>query len=295
MITTRQLRYFDALVRYGHFSRAADAVGISQPALSTQIRELELLLGGTLIERGAGEHRLTPLGEDVARRSASILASLRDLEDVGHGRGEPLSGPLRLGIIPSIAPYLLPRLLPILGERFPLLRLTLREAITASLVNELKAGSLDAIIVSVPLDDSTLVDRAALEDRFLLAVPATSPLAGRSEATADLIDADELLLLADGHCLRDQALSVCRRIEPGRLRGFGATSLATILQLVAAGQGITLLPELAADDMVRSDPRLRLLPFASPQPGRTIGVSWRRGSPRQRDFEALAEAVSGVA
>ncbi|MGD9739487.1 MAG: hydrogen peroxide-inducible genes activator [Bauldia sp.] len=291
MITTRQLRYFDALVRHGHFGRAADAVGVSQPALSTQIRELEAFLGGPLLERGSVDHRLTPLGTEVAERTASILAALRDLEEVGRGRAGMLSGPLRLGVIPSIAPYLLPRLLPLLQERHPALRLTLREAVTAVLVEELKSGALDAIVVSVPLGDPALAERAAAEDRFLLAVPSASPLARLERATADLVDADELLLLADGHCLRDQALAVCRRIDPNRLRGFGATSLTTILQLVAAGQGITLLPEVAADEGVRADPRLKLLPFRDPQPGRVIGLAWRKGSPRQRDFAALTERI----
>lgn len=294
MITTRQLRYFDALVRHAHFGKAAEAVGVSQPALSTQIRELEQLLGGPLVERGTSDNRLTPLGVEVARRSATILAALRDLEDVGHRSGEVLSGPLRLGVIPSIAPYLLPRLLPDLAARHPRLQLTLQEAITAELVEELKAGGLDTVIVSTPLGDPALAETDAAEDRFLLAVPVTSPLAREDQADPGLISADELLLLSDGHCLRDQALSVCRTIDPGRLRGFGATSLTTILQLVAAGQGITLLPELAADEGVRADPRLRLLPFARPQPGRTIGLAWRRGSPRQRDFEALAERVAAA-
>ncbi|MGV8839729.1 MAG: hydrogen peroxide-inducible genes activator [Bauldia sp.] len=295
MITTRQLRYFDALVRLGHFGRAADAVGVSQPALSNQIRELETLLGGPLIERGAAEHRLTRLGAEVASRTTAILASLRDLEDLGRARGAVLAGPLVLGVIPSVAPYLLPKLLPELAETYPDLRLVLREAVTAAIVEELKAGALDAIVASVPLGDPALAEAVAFSDRFLLAVPSGSPAARANQATVDMIDAGELLLLADGHCLRDQALAVCGAIDPARLRGFGATSLATIVQLVAAGQGMTLLPELAADAVTHSDPRLRLLAFAAPEPGRTIGVAWRKGSTRERDFVALAASIGKVA
>ncbi|MCC6735687.1 MAG: hydrogen peroxide-inducible genes activator [Bauldia sp.] len=295
MITTRQLRYFDALVRLGHFGRAADAVGVSQPALSNQIRELETLLGGPLLERGAAEHRLTRLGSEVAARTTAILASLRDLEELGRARGAVLSGPLALGIIPSVAPYLLPRLLPELAETYPDLRLVLREAVTASIVEELKAGTLDAIVASVPLGDPALSEAVAFSDRFLLAVPSASPAARANQATVEMIDADQLLLLADGHCLRDQALAVCGTIDPARLRGFGATSLATILQLVAAGQGMTLLPELAADAVAHNDARLRLLAFAAPEPGRTVGVAWRKGSTRERDFVALAASIGKVA
>jgi LysR family transcriptional regulator, hydrogen peroxide-inducible genes activator len=295
MITTRQLRYFEALARYGHFGKAAEAVGISQPALSIQIRDLEALLGGQLVERGPTEQRLTALGEEVAGRAAVILAGLRDLEDLAHSRGEPLSGPLGLGVIPSVAPFLLPRLLPALADRHPHLRLTLREAVTAALVTELREGMVDAIVVSLPTDEPALAEAVVLEDRFFLAVPANSPLAGRDEISPEEVDAGDLLLLADGHCLRDQALSVCGVIDQRRLRGFGATSLTTLLQLVAAGQGVTLLPELAADFMVRSDDRIRLIRFREPQPGRRIGIAWRKGSPRTRDFTALVGVVSSIA
>lgn len=295
MITTRQLRYFDALVRTGHFGRAADEVGISQPALSVQIRELEGLLGGALIERGGAGHRLTALGIEVAARAAPILASLRNLEDLAFVRGEALTGPLSLGIIPTIAPYLLPRLLPIVSERHPKLRLTLHESMTATIVEELKAGLLDAVVASLPLHEPELDEAPAFVDRFVLAVSASSPVAGRSRVSPHEVEAGELLLLEDGHCLREQALAVCGAIDPRRLRTFGATSLATILQLVAAGQGTTLIPELAIDTGLRADPRLTLVPFTRPEPGRTIGVAWRRGSPREADFRALAAAITATA
>ncbi len=291
MVTLRQLRYLDALAANGHFGRAAAAMGISQPAMSMQIRELEDELGAPLVERTAAGARLTPLGKDVAARSTGILAAVRDLDELARVHGEVMSGPLRLGVIPSIAPFLLPGLLAAAAERFPKTQITVRESITAVLVDELVAGSLDAIVASLPLGDERLEEAAAFTDRFLLAAPSDSAHAKRTPAISRLIDADELLLLEDGHCLRDQALSVCRTIDPRRLRSFGATSLATIFHLVAAGHGITLVPELAIDIGILSDPRLTLVRFAKPEPHRIVGVAWRRRSPRERDFAALAELL----
>ncbi len=291
MISFKQLRYFDFLASSGHFGKAADRAGVTQPALSMQVRALEKTLGGPLIERAASGARLTELGEEVAAQTAKILAGVRDLEELAFAHGETLSGTLRLGIIPSVAPFLLPALLDIAGARYPELRLSIRETVTATLVDELVAGELDAIVASLPLDHDDLAEAAAIEDRFLLAAPVGSPHAARSPALADLIEADELLLLEDGHCLRDQALAVCHAIDPARLRSFGATSFPTLLQLVAAGHGLTLLPEMAVNAGIVNDPRLRVNRFAAPEPHRTIGLAWRRSSPRQRDFVALAEIV----
>jgi len=291
MISFKQLRYLDLLAATGHFGKAADRAGVTQPALSMQIRALEKELGGALIERGSGGARLTELGEDVASRATTILAGIRDIEELALARGELLTGPLRLGIIPSVAPFLLPSLLELTAGRHAGLRLSVRETITETLVEELAAGDLDAIIASLPLDNDEFEEAPAFEDRFLLAAPAGSPHAARSPALAELIEADELLLLEDGHCLRDQALSVCHAIDPGRLRSFGATSFSTLLQLVAAGHGVTLLPELAVNAGIAVDPRLHVNRFAKPEPSRTIGLAWRKSSPRARDFRALAAIV----
>ncbi|MEJ0097945.1 MAG: hydrogen peroxide-inducible genes activator [Bauldia sp.] len=291
MISLRQLRYFHALAASRHFGRAAEAAGITQPALSMQLRDLEATLGGPLVERRPAGASLTDLGREVEARTAQILAAVRDLEEIARLHAAPLSGSMRLGIIPSVAPFLLPRLLHRAAENHPRLTLIVRETVTAQLVRELGDGGLDAIVVSLPLDGGDFDEAPAFEDAFLLAAPAGSPHAERSPALAELIEADELLLLEDGHCLRDQALAVCRRINPRRLRSFGATSLATVLQLVAAGQGITLVPQLAVDAGILADPRLRLVRFAEPEPSRTIGLAWRRNSPRAADFRALAELV----
>lgn len=291
MISLKQLRYFDLLAASGHFGRAAERAGITQPALSMQIVGLERALGAPLIERAASGSRLTDLGAEVAERGARILAAVRDLESLAQARGEVLSGELRLGIIPSVAPFLLPRLLDVGAARYPELRLLVRETITAALVEELVGGELDAIVASVPLHHDELDEEAALEDAFLLAAPAGSPHAAQSPALTELISADELLLLEDGHCIRDQALAVCHAIDPRRLRSFGATSFSTLLQLVAAGHGVTLLPELAVNAGIVADARLAVIRFAEPEPSRTIGVAWRRSSPRERDFRALAALV----
>jgi LysR family transcriptional regulator, hydrogen peroxide-inducible genes activator len=292
MLTLRQLRYFSALAATGHFGRAAELAGISQPALSMQLKEMEAELRGPLVERTSSGATLTELGRQVAERSGRILSAMRDLEELPRASGAVLAGPLRLGIIPSVAPYLLPGLLDATRRSYPELQLLVRETVTATLTSELTDGGLDAIVASLPLGVDDLAEAPAFKDRFLLAAPATSPHSKRSPALAELIDADELLLLEDGHCLRDQALAVCRAIDPRRLRSFGATSLATVLQLVAAGQGITLAPELALAAGAVSDERLRVVNFAEPQPFRTIGVAWRRSSPRERDYRALAELMS---
>ena len=292
MITLRQLRYLDALAANGHFGRAAAAMGVTQPALSMQVRELEEELGSPLVERTAAGAALTAFGRDVVARGSRILASVRELDELARVHGEVLSGPVRLGVIPSIAPFLLPSLLAAAAERYRAAQIAIRESTTAVLVDELVAGGLDAIVVSVPLGDDRLEEAAAFEDPFLLAAPTGSPHARRSPALPRLIEADELLLLEDGHCLRDQALTVCRTIDPRRLRSFGATSLATIFHLVAAGQGITLVPEIAVDTGILADPRLSIVRFAEPQPHRTVGVAWRRRSPRERDFRALAELLA---
>jgi LysR family hydrogen peroxide-inducible transcriptional activator len=295
MITLRQLRYFRTLATVGHFGRAAEAVGISQPALSMQLREMEADLGGQLMERTATGAELTTLGSEVARRAVDILAAVHDLEAVAHSRRGVLSGPISLGVIPSVAPYLLPRLLERVAEAHPQLNLRVRETTTATLMNELAAGDLDAIVASLPLDNERLTEQPAFRDQFLLAVPEGSPHAQRKPAIAELIATEELLLLEDGHCLRDQALSVCRTVDPRRLRQLGATSLATIMQLVAAGQGVTLLPRIAVDAGAVADGRLKLIPFAQPAPYRTIGVAWRKRSPRERDFRALSAVVAAAA
>lgn len=288
MITLRQLRYLDALARHRHFGRAAEACAISQPALSMQIRELERDLGIDLVERRPGEVSLTDTGKDVVRRAEAILTAVGDLQDHARHRGRVLCGPLRLGVIPSLAPYLLPRILPPLQARYPELRLELRETQTRFLIDELVRGSLDAMIAALPLSHPELATEALFDDAFLLAVPAGEKLPKRGKIAPQDIDARRLILLEEGHCLRDQALSICAVTGQDPLKELGATSLATVLQMVANGYGVTLLPEIAVDTEAR-DERVRVVEFAEPKPRRTIGIAWRRTSPRAPDFRALAD------
>lgn len=290
MPTFKQLRYFDALARHLHFGQAAEDVAISQPALSMQIKELEADLGVQLVERTAHSIRLTREGSEVARRTASILSEIRDLEDYGRHAARVLGGPLRLGIIPSIAPYLLPRILPGLMQDYPDLDLRVRETMTDTLVRELRHGELDVILIALPVDDKEFECESLFADRFLLAVHAEPGVDERIRVDAESIEAGNLLLLEEGHCLRDQALNYCRGLKPSGESTFGATSLSTVMQMVAAGYGVTLLPELCASVEVR-DERVALLRFKDPQPERTVGLVWRKSSPRKHDFAALGESI----
>ncbi|MFG1380318.1 hydrogen peroxide-inducible genes activator [Xanthobacter versatilis] len=291
MLSIRQLRYFDALARHRHFGRAAEDCAVTQPALSMQIREMEEMLGVRLLERGRGGVRLTPVGEEAAGRARGVLAALADMERTIRDSGRLLEGRLRLGVIASIAPYLLPRLLPEMARSHPGLEIALRESQTEHLVADLVQGDLDLVILSLPVEHPALEAMALFEDRFVLAVPEASTDFPGPQASPDSILAADLLLLEDGHCLRDQALNVCRKVDARQLRRFGASSLATLAQLVANGQGITLLPDL----FVRAEggrlAGVRLLPFPDPVPARTIGLVWRRTLPSRKDVAAVADMV----
>jgi LysR family hydrogen peroxide-inducible transcriptional activator len=288
MITLRQLRYLAALARNRHFGKAAEECAVTQPALSMQIRELERELGVDLIERRPGEIAVTETGIEVARRADHILAATRDLVDFARHR-DVLSGPLKLGIIPTLAPYLLPRVLPLLQARYAALRLDVRETQTDTLVEELAAGALDCLLLAMPVEGADVETIVLFDDRFLLAAPAAEPLPKRRVTVAD-VDQRRLILLEEGHCLRDQALAFCASKTRDAPAGLGATSLATVMQMVANGYGVTLVPEIAADVEVR-DARVKLTRFAAPEPGRVIGLAFRRTSPRRKDFDALGAVV----
>ena len=291
MITLKQMRYLSALAEHRHFGRAAAACSITQPALSMQIRELEKELAAQLVERRPGEVVLTDIGHEVAARSGQLLASARDLVDFArHGRAV-LSGELSLGVIPTLAPYVLPRVLPKLQERYPQLQVELRETQTGVLVDELSRGHLDVIMLALPVTEPDLETMRLFDDPFLLAVPADDARSKTARITSRDIDQDRLILLEEGHCLRDQALAFCANSRRGGSMGLGATSLATVMQMVANGYGVTLVPQVAVDVEVRDD-RVKLLRFASPQPDRTIGLAWRRTSPRKSDFIALGQIVA---
>ena len=289
MVTLRQLRYLTSLARHRHFGRAAEDCAVSQPALSMQVRELEREIDAELVERRVGEIVFTDIGIDVAQRAHHILAATRDLVDFARHR-DLLSGHLRVGVIPTLAPYVLPRVLPRLQAAHPALRLEVRETQTKLLLEELGRGELDCVMLALPADGADVETLPLFDDRFLLAVPAGEKLPARGRIGVAEVDQSRLILLEEGHCLRDQALAFCATSRRDQRAGLGATSLATVMQMVANGYGVTLLPEVAVDAELH-DARVELLRFAEPQPARTIGLVWRRTSPRRQDFEALGKIV----
>lgn len=290
-VTIKQLRYFDALARELHFGRAADACAVTQPALSMQIHELEQNLGLILVERTRSGVQLTGKGIEIAARCARILGDVRDLVAYAQHANRVLAGTLRLGVIPSVAPYMLPPLLPLLREAYPDLELHVRETQTQVLTDELLEGKLDVLLLALPLKHTDLTNRKLFEDKFLLAVPKDRKLSGRVRATKELIEHERLLLLEEGHCLRDQALTYCSLQQVDAVNTFGASSLATIVEMVSAGYGITLLPEMAVGIEERGRD-ITLVRFVDPEPSRTIGLVWRSTSPRTQDFEELGRLVT---
>ena len=289
MITLRQLRYLTSLARHRHFGRAAQDCAVSQPALSMQIRELEREIGAELIERRPGHFGLTEIGEEVTRRAEHILTGSRDLVDFARHR-DVLSGRLVLGIIPTLAPFILPRVLPLLQKQYPALRLEVRETLTQALLDELAGGEIDCVMLALPAVAADVEVLPLFTDAFLLAVPAGDPLPLLARVDISDVNQRRLILLEEGHCLRDQALAFCATKRRDAAAGLGATSLATVMQMVANGYGVTLVPEVAIDTELR-DARVKLLRFSEPEPGRSIGLAWRRTSPRGKDFAALGAVV----
>ena len=285
-ITLKHLRYFEALARHRHFGRAAGAVSISQPALSLQMKELEDILGAPLLERGPRQIRLTELGEDFTLRARDILRSVDELAALARASSWPLSGRLRIGIIPTIAPYLLPQLLRQLGKRFPDLALHPREAVTAKLVRDLAEGRLDVALVALPVSEPWLTEHPLFDESFLL----VRPLSHSAVPVPRLEDLAQmpLLLLEEGHCFRDQALAACKlpRTPAGEI--MEGSSLSTLVQMVAAGLGVTLIPEMAARVEGRAAPVV-VQRLADPQPTRRIGLVWRQSNPLADSYRALAE------
>jgi len=287
-ITFRQLHYFDALAAHSHFGRAAAACAISQPALSMQIKELEEALGAVLFERGARQVRLTKFGEEAALRVRSILRSVDELGDVARASRDRLAGRLRIGMIPTIAPYLLPTVIGNLARMHPELDVHVREALTSKLIQELAEGRLDTAMVALPVSEPSLTEVALFAEKFLLVRPgedAGTPVPSR-EALRDM----RLLLLEEGHCFRDQALAFCHMRPSSPRETLNANSLSTLVQMVGAGMGITLIPEMAVAVETRSA-AVSGASFKDPQPSRTIGMIWRKTSPLAGQLLQLSKAV----
>jgi LysR family hydrogen peroxide-inducible transcriptional activator len=289
--TLRQLAYLVELSEHLNFRVAAEAQFVTQSTLSAGIKELETQLGVQLVERDQRHVRLTAVGEEVAARARDLLSAASDLAETARAAARPLSGLLRLGAIPTIAPFLLPRVLPALGRTHKALRLQLREDLTERLLERLHAGSLDVALIALPFDTGDLYVREIFKDEFRFVARKDAPAAREKEVAIRKIDTGELLLLEEGHCLRDHAIAACgprRRTWEPRVE---ATSLNTLIQMVEGGWGVTLLPEIALAAGILKGTRLVARPFAPPAPSRTLALVARRTSARRRDADLLADFV----
>ena len=287
----RQLAYLVAVVESCHFGRAAQACNVSQSTLSAGIRELEDVLGAPLLERDRRHVVPTPLGRDTAERARALLRDAEDLVDAAQAAQDVMAGPLRLGVIPTIGPYLLPRALPRLRKDFPELKLFLREEQTAPLLARLRAGELDVVLLALPYALGELESMDLGEDRFSVVYPPRPHRADRP-VRPDEIEFENLLLLEDGHCLRDQALVACHLEGARRNQAFQGTSLHTLVQMVANGLGITLLPQMALDAGILRGLGLQVRPLAGEPAARRIGLVWRRTSARKQTFRRLGRELS---
>ncbi len=284
----RDLKYLVALAEHKHFGRAAAACFISQPTLSTQIKKLEDELGVSLVERAPRHVMLTPAGRDAAERARRIIADVEEMREAARRSQNPEAGTVRLGIFPTLGPYLLPHVVSRVRERFQQLELLLIEEKTEVILRQLRDGKLDAGILALPLQDDQLHIEFLFEEPFMLAVPQAHALASSKPLTMRDLANESLLLLEDGHCLRDQALDVCHLAGAGEKTGFRATSLETLRQMVAANVGITLLPVLAVKPPVAASQDIRLLSFRAPAPSRRIAMVWRRSSAMSEFLSKLA-------
>ncbi len=286
--TLKQLRYLDALARHGHFGRAAEACAVSQPALSMQIKEMEDGFGLALFERGARAARLTGFGETVLDRAQDILRAVGELEDLARAARDGLVGRLRLGIIPTIAPYLLPRIIGALSLKYPEIDLHIRETLTPRLLDDLASGRLDTAILALPVSEPTLTEVPLHDEEFVLVRPEAD--AGKPVPDAAALAKMRLLLLEEGHCFRDQALSFCNIRSSLPREGLDGSSLSTLVQMVGAGIGVTLIPDMAVDVETRSA-RVCISRFTQSTPTRTIGMVWRARSPLSGQLTEMANVV----
>ncbi len=295
--TLRQLQYLKLLSEHGSFSRAAESAHVTQPTLSAGIQELEKILGAAVVDRARSGVILTAAGLEAVRRAQDILARTEDLVQAARGAGLPLAGRFKLGVIPTVAPYLLPRALPVLRDRFPKLRLFLREDLTQRLIASLKAGALDAALIALPYDMSGLDWAHVEDDELLAAAPANHPMTASVRVDPDSLSGDDLILLEDGHCLRDHALAACG-LEPPKSFGdeesFAATSLPTLVQMIGSGLGVSFLPSMAVQAGLTDNAAVTVRPLTTAQSSREIVVAWRTGSSRAAEGRLLAETLQAV-
>lgn len=291
--TLRQLQFFMALVRRQSFSKAAEDCLVSQSTLSSAIKEMEALMDQQLVDRSTRAFALTPAGEEVAARAPALLAGAEDLVRAASGRN-PLEGPFTLGVIPTIAPFMLPRAAKALKKNYPKLQLYLREDLTATLAERLAAGLIDAAVLAFPYDLPGVDMIEIGDDPFWFACAADHPLANKKSLRREDINDCELLLLEDGHCLREHAIDACELRDRDASASFGGTSLYTLAEMTKSGLGATLLPEMAVQAGLAKGAGLKVIPFSKPAPSRKIGVAWRRGSGRREEATALAETIKAA-
>lgn len=303
-MTLTEMRYITALDKTRHFGRAADACHVSQPTLSVAIKKVEQQIGAPLFERGASEIRTTPLGELIVTQIKRVLDETLRLDEIATQSRDPLKGPLRVGVIYTIAPYLLPALIPVLHKLAPDMPLFLREDFTANLIPMLKEGELDILVLALPVDVPGIVAQRVYEEPFRVVVPAAHEWADRKSVRNDELDGQQLLLLGSGNCFRDQVLEACPRLQraEGLSGSIEGSSLETIRHMVASGAGIAVMPSSAADPLVDREPMVKVLPFAeasgqvarpgeSAGVGRTVGLAWRTTFPRPKAVDAVRQAI----
>jgi LysR family hydrogen peroxide-inducible transcriptional activator len=293
-MTLTELRYIVAVARERHFGRAAETCFVSQPTLSVAVKKLEEELGVTLFERGPGEVSVTPSGQKIIEQAQRVLEEASRIREIAAAGRDPLAGPLRLGAIYTIGPYLLPKLIPILRRTAPAMQLLIQENFTHRLADELKNGEVDVILVALPFEEPGVLTRAVYDEPFLVAVPKGHPWEGRKRVTSEELTSESLLLLGEGHCFRDQVLEICHTVRARERSPLARTleggSLETIRQMVAGGVGVTVLPATSTGAGGAGD-LIRILPFARPVPTRRVAIAWRRSFPRPEAIEVLRKSI----
>jgi len=290
-MTLTELRYIVALARERHFGRAAEKCHVAQPTLSVAVKKLEDELGVILFERGQSEVSVTPAGEPIVRQAERVLAEAARVKELADTAGDPLVGPLRLGAIHTIGPYLLPKLVPLIKQRAPKMPLMIEEGFTARLLESLKGGELDVAVLALPVQEPGLVAQPVYDEAFRVLVPAAHPWAMQKAINADCLLDEQLLMLGRGNCFRDQVLDLCSRAGDGGPQVLEGSSLETIRLMVASGVGITVMPASAVDTLAKDDPLLRVLPFVEPTPTRRIGLVWRASFPRHRAIDLVRQVL----
>jgi LysR family hydrogen peroxide-inducible transcriptional activator len=294
-VTLTELRYIVAVARERHFGRAAETCFVSQPTLSVAVKKLEEELGVTLFERGPGEVSVTPAGRKIVEQAQRVLEEASRIREIAAAGKDPLAGPLRLGAIYTIGPYLLPKLIPILRRTAPAMQLLIQENFTHRLAEELRSGEVDVILIALPFEAPGVMTRAVYDEPFMVAVPKGHPWEGRKRVTSEELTSESLLLLGEGHCFRDQVLEICHTVRSRERSPLAKTveggSLETIRQMVAGGVGVTVLPATSTATTGGASDLIRILPFARPAPTRRVGLAWRRSFPRPEAIEALRKAI----